>query len=106
MFAPVFTRNGADWRIGRRLAELYRAAGLVDVKVEAQADVYPHGHTRRTVRVDLIRSMRPHAVEIGLATEQELDELIDAALAHLDNPEVVVMPSLAFLVSGRKPNTG
>ena len=105
MFAPVFTRNGADWRIGRRLAELYRAAGLVDVKVEAQADVYPHGHTRRTIRVDLIRSMRPHAVEIGLATEQELDELIDAALAHLDDPEVVVMPSLAFLVSGRKPNT-
>jgi SAM-dependent methyltransferase len=105
MFAPVFTRNGADWRIGRRLAELYRAAGLQDVQVEALADVYPHGHTRRTIRVDLIRSMRPYVVELGLATETELDELFAEALAHLNNPEVVVMPSLSFLVSGRKPDT-
>jgi ubiquinone/menaquinone biosynthesis C-methylase UbiE len=86
MFAPVFTRNGADWRIGRRVAELYRSAGLVDVQVEARADAYPHGHTRRTIRVDLIRSMRPHVLELGLATERELDQLFSAALAHLDNP--------------------
>jgi ubiquinone/menaquinone biosynthesis C-methylase UbiE len=105
MFAPVFTRNGADWRIGRRVAELYRAAGLVDVQVEARADVYPHGHTRRTIRVDLIRTMRPHVLELGLATEAEIDELFAAALAHLDNPDTVVMPHMSFLVSGRKPDT-
>jgi len=105
MFAPVFTRNGADWRIGRRVAELYRSAGLIDVQVEARADVYPCGHSRRTVCVDLIRSMRPHVFELGLATEAELDELSAAALAHLDNPDTVVMPNLMFLVSGRKPDT-
>jgi ubiquinone/menaquinone biosynthesis C-methylase UbiE len=105
MFAPVFTRNGADWRIGRRVAELYRSAGLVDVQVEARADVYPCGHSRRTIRVDLIRSMRPHVLELGLATEAELDELSAAALAHLENPDTVVMPHIFFLVSGRKPKT-
>jgi SAM-dependent methyltransferase len=105
MFAPVFTRNGADWRIGRRLAELHRSAGLVDVQVEARADVYPHGHTRRTILVDLIRSMQPHVLELALATETELDELFAAALAHLDNPDTVVMPHISFLVSGRKPET-
>jgi ubiquinone/menaquinone biosynthesis C-methylase UbiE len=105
MFAPVFSRNDADWRIGRRVAELFRSAGIVDVEVEARADVYPHGHTRRTIRVDLIRSMRPHVLELGLATEAELDELFAAALAHLDNPDTVVMPHMTFLVSGRKPNT-
>lgn len=103
MFAPVFTRNGADWRIGRRVAELYRAAGLVEVQTDARADVYPHGHTRRTIRVDLIRSMRPHVLALGLATEQELDQLFAAALAHLEDPDTVVMPHMTFLVSGRKP---
>ncbi|MGB9308785.1 MAG: methyltransferase domain-containing protein [Mycobacterium sp.] len=106
MFAPVFTRNGADWRIGRRLAELFRAAGLVDVHVDVLAEVYPRGHTRRTIRVDLIRSMRPQVIELGLATEPELDELFADALAHLDNPDVVVMPNLNFLVSARKPEAG
>jgi hypothetical protein len=49
--------------------------------------------------------MRPHVLELGLATEAELDELFAAALAHLDNPDTVVMPHMTFLVSGRKPNT-
>jgi ubiquinone/menaquinone biosynthesis C-methylase UbiE len=102
MFPPVFTRNGADWRIGRRVAELYRSAGLVDVQVEAQADAYPCGHSRRTIVLDLIRSMRSHVVELGLATDVELDELFVAALAHLDKPDTVVMPNLFFLVSGCK----
>lgn len=105
MFAPVFTRNGADWRIGRRVAELYRSAGLVDVQVEARADAYPHGHTRRTIIVDLIRAMRPHVIELGLATDPELDQLFTAALAHLDDPDTVVVAGIYFLVSGRKPDS-
>jgi ubiquinone/menaquinone biosynthesis C-methylase UbiE len=39
IFPQVFTRNGADWRIGRRLAELYRSAGLADVQVEVRSDI-------------------------------------------------------------------
>ena len=55
--------------------------------------------------MDLIRSMRPYVVELGLASETELDELFTEALAHPDNPEVVMMPNVNFLVSGRKPDT-
>jgi SAM-dependent methyltransferase len=102
MFPVVFSRNGADWKMGRRVAELYRAAGLVDIQVDTRAEVYPKGHTRRTIRVDLLRSMRPFIVELGLANESELDELFADALAHLDDPDVIVMPSVNFLVSGRK----
>jgi SAM-dependent methyltransferase len=103
MIAPVFSRNGADWRIGRRLAELFRSAGLVDLEIECRAEVYPHAHTRRTILVDLVRSMRAQVVERSLVTATELDELFAAARAHLENPDVVVMPDLSFLVSGRKP---
>ena len=102
IFPQMFTRNGADWRIGRRVAELYRRAGLVDVQVEVRSDIYPKGHTRRTIRVDLIRSVRQYVVELGLAREHELDQLFAAALEHLDDPHTIVMPSLNFLVSGRK----
>ncbi len=103
MFPVVFSRNGADWRVGRRVAELYRAAGLVDIQMDVRAEVYPKGHTRRTIRVDLLRSMRPFIVELGLATDSELDGLFSEALAHLDDPDVIIMPSVNFAVSGRKP---
>jgi ubiquinone/menaquinone biosynthesis C-methylase UbiE len=103
MFSPVMTRNGADVRIGRRVAELFRSAGLVDVQVESRADTYPPGHTRRTIQLDLTRSLRSPLVELGLCTDAELDELLTAALAHLDNPETIVTPNHWFLVSSRKP---
>ena len=103
LFTVTFSRNGADPLIGRRLAELYRDAGLEDVTIEARAGVYPLGHSRRTIRPDLIRTLRSQILALGAADEQELDELDAAAREHLANPDVVVMPNLYFLATGRKP---
>ena len=99
----VFSRNGADPVIGRRVPELFRQAGLVNVEVEIRAAFYPAGHTRRMIRLDLVRSMRPQIVQMGLASEDELDALDTAARAHLGDPRTVVMSALTFLAWGRKP---
>jgi ubiquinone/menaquinone biosynthesis C-methylase UbiE len=103
LFGAAFRRNGADPFIGRRLTELYREAGLLDIGVEARAPIHPPGHTRRTIRLDLVRSMRPMILENGLAEEHELDELDRTAREHLANPNTLVMPSLYFLAWGRRP---
>ena len=103
LFGAVLRRNGADPFIGRRLTELYREAGLHAIGVEARAPIHPPGHTRRTIRLDLVRSMRPMILESGLAGEQELDELDRTAREHLANPNTLVMPSLYFLAWGRRP---
>ena len=103
IFQAAFSRNGADLLIGRRLAELYREQGLEDIGVEARAGVYRAGDSRRTVHLDLIRSMRPVILELGLADERELDQLDRAVRGHLDDPGTLVMPHLSFLVWGRKP---
>jgi ubiquinone/menaquinone biosynthesis C-methylase UbiE len=102
IFTIAFSRNGADPHFGRRLAELYRQAGLQDVTVEVRAGVYPAGHSRRTIRADLVRSMHPQIIEMGLADHQELDELDTAARKHFEDPDVLVMPGLHFLARGRK----
>jgi ubiquinone/menaquinone biosynthesis C-methylase UbiE len=103
IFHASFTRNGADLLIGRRLTELYREAGLEDIGVEARAGVYRARDSRRTVRADLVRSMRPMILEMGLADERELDELDRTVREHLDDPRTLVMPHLSFLAWGRKP---
>ena len=71
IFTMAFSRNGADPRFGRRMAELYRKAGLQDVTVEVRAGVYPAGHSRRTIRADLVRSMHPQIIEMGLADQRD-----------------------------------
>ena len=106
IFHASFTRNGADLLIGRRLTELYREAGLEDIGVEARAGVYRATDSRRTVRADLVRSMRPMIVEMGLADDRELDELDRTVRQHLDDPRTLVMPHLSFLAWGRKPEAG
>jgi len=98
--------DGADVLIGRRLPELLETGGLIDVRVEARADVFPPGHPRRTIRLDLIRSVRAKAVARGVASQGELDDLDQAARAHLEDPHTLALPHLFFLAWGRKPADG
>jgi SAM-dependent methyltransferase len=103
IFPPVAGRNGADALIGRRVPELFRLAGLADVGVDAIVQMYPHGHSRRMVRLDLVRSVRAQIVAMGLASEAELEELDAAARAHLDDPRTIAVYGLLFLVWARRP---
>lgn len=103
LFRAGFSRSGADLFIGRRLAELYRAAGLEEVGVVAHANVYPPGHSRRMVLPDLTRSLYPIIIERGLADERELAEVDRAVREHLADPCTLVMPHLLFAAWGRKP---
>jgi SAM-dependent methyltransferase len=105
IFLAAFRVDGADPFIGRRLPELFRTAGFTDVGIDARVDLYPWGHSRRTIRVDLIRSMRGKIVARGISSVEELDELDRAARDQLDDPHTLVLPGLYFLVWARKPLT-
>ncbi len=106
IFTVVFRRNGADPWIGRRVPELFRQAGLQHVQAEARLQMYPLGNSRRTIRLDLVRSMRPQVLEMALASGAELDELDTAARAHLEDPHTVAISGLLFLIWGCKPDSG
>jgi len=103
LFRASFPRAGADLRLGRRLPELFREAGLVDVGVAVHASCYPAGHSRRTVIPDLVRSLHPVILSLGLAGERELAEVDAAVRAHLADPRTLMMPHLLVTAWGRKP---
>jgi hypothetical protein len=67
---------------------------------------YPPGHSRRTVRLDLLAGMRTHILELELATEAELDELDATARAHIHDSRTIVVSGLSFLSWGRKSAAG
>ncbi len=103
IFRAAATRAGADLNIGRRLAEMYRQAGLVDIQVQVHAGHYPVGHSRRTVIPDLVRGLRPVIVERGVASGAELDRVDLAVRRHLARPDTLMMPHLLVAAWGRKP---
>jgi len=103
LFRASFGRSGADPCIGHRLTELYRQAGLEEIEAVVHAATYPAGHSRRTILPDLVRSLGPMIVELGLAGQSELAELDRAVREHLADPATLVLPHLLFVVRGRKP---
>jgi SAM-dependent methyltransferase len=103
IFRAAFPRYGADLFIGRRLTELYSTAGLADIGVEARAGVYRAADSRRTVLVDLVRSLRPAILTLAISDEHELAELDRTVREHLDDPRTLVIPHLSILAWGRKP---
>jgi SAM-dependent methyltransferase len=103
LFRASFPRAGADLRLGRMLTELFREAGLTDVGAAMHASCYPAGHSRRTVIPDLVRSLHPVILGLGLASERELADVDVAVRAHLADPRTLVMPHLLVTAWGRKP---
>ena len=103
IFRAGFTRSGADLNIGRRLTEVYRQAGLADIEVAVHAPAYPAGHSRRTVIPDLVRSLRPMILELGVCDERELAEVDRAVREHLADPRTLMVPHLLVVAWGRKP---
>jgi ubiquinone/menaquinone biosynthesis C-methylase UbiE len=103
IFRASFSRSGADLLIGRRLTELYRQAGLEEIEVVAHAPIYPADHSRRTILPDLVRSLRPMILELGLSDERELAEVDRAVREHLADPRTLMLPHLLIVTWGRKP---
>jgi hypothetical protein len=95
--------TGADPTIGRKVSELFRNGGLEDVEVDVRPQTFPPGHTRRTNKLDLVRSMRSQITEMGLASAVELDDLDLEARAHIDDPNTIAVSGFLFLTWGRKP---
>ena len=103
LFRASFGRSGADLHVGRRLPAMLWDAGLEDVEATVHAGSYPVGHSRRTLMPDLVRSLRPAILGLGLADDRELAALDRAVRGHLADPRVFVMPHLLVTALGRKP---
>ena len=103
LFTLSFSRSGADLRLGRRVPELLRQAGLEQVVVTVHAGCYPAGHSRRTLLPDLVRSLRSVLLDLGLASDRELAALDKSVRAHLADPRVLMMPHLLVSALARKP---
>ena len=102
LFGQSYARDGADQAIGRRLSELFRNAGQVEVGTEPRMTVYPPGHTRSTERAELFRTLRGKLVARGMADAAELDEIDKAVRTHIADPRTLVAHT-SFMAWGRKP---
>jgi hypothetical protein len=96
--------HGIDLFVGRRTHRLFRAAGVVDIRVDATAHVYPPGHDRRLLLRDFISNVRAKLIEESFIEAAELEGDMAALERHVSNPETLVASPLFIQMSGRVPS--
>ncbi|MGH3569108.1 MAG: methyltransferase domain-containing protein [Pseudonocardia sp.] len=99
----VWDDSGFDPYIGRRLPNLLRAAGLVDVEVTVTARVWRSADAYRMLMLAVADVVREQIVALGLMTGAELDAVVAEVSEHLQRPDTFVMNYLFFQAWGRKP---
>src|SRR5689334_21058171 len=95
----LMTERGADLRYGRSLADRLRAQGFVDITAEGTISMWRGG----SPGADFIRASYEQVAEpmlqFGYITERDLN----ADLARLNDPTVVVPSPILWSVRARRP---
>lgn len=92
-----------DVRIGRRLPELLRAAGLVDVEVDAHTRVYRPGDPEHRLLARCAEIQRERILALGLLGADELDRCVRRLDEHLADPDGYTLYATLFQAWGRVP---
>jgi SAM-dependent methyltransferase len=103
VFAAFFRTNGIDLHIGRKIPEIFRAVGLIEVHVTPVIHCEPLGAGRRNILCDLAENLHDGFVMQGLLTEVEFKDQLAELKRHLDDPDTLVIPHLFLQVWGKKP---
>jgi SAM-dependent methyltransferase len=92
-----------DVCIGRRLPALLRAAGLVDVRVEAHIRIHRPGQPYHRLLLRFVDIHRDRILDAGALTAAELDRDVRELGAHLDDPDTFTLYATFFQAWGRRP---
>jgi SAM-dependent methyltransferase len=89
--------------VGRRLPDLLRRSGLVDVEVDAHVRTWRTGDPCQSLLLRFAESYRDRILDDGLLTEAEFDACVRGLTAHLAHPNTFTLYATLFQAWGRKP---
>jgi hypothetical protein len=102
IFEDLYTRDGKDARIGRRVPRMLRAAGLNNVGCQVHAHLNGPGDFHQQQLLVFIKLFWQRIVALGLIGEEELGSLFRQLESHLADPGTLVVSPLLFQAWGYK----
>jgi SAM-dependent methyltransferase len=98
----AFSRGGGDFNAGRRTTALLRAAGVRDVRVRAALHVMSDRHPYMRLPCQFAESLRGRIVELGIASAQELDDLVASVERMVAEPGRSILTFAVIQTWGQK----
>jgi len=101
-FHSAFHANGGNAFIGRDLPGYLRDAGIKNIRVKIHVGTVNPGEYRRTHLLSLLDVMHEKVVTSGALTEEQLTGHRKALIAHLKNPNTLLIDKLLVQAWGQK----
>jgi SAM-dependent methyltransferase len=95
--------NGIDLFVGRRIPQMLREAGLIDIQEDCIVSVIPQGNMHRTILSHFIESLRDRLLAQKIISGAELNDLLKELKRHIDDSQPLVVGGLLFQAWGRRP---
>jgi SAM-dependent methyltransferase len=101
-FEAVYTGDGKDLRVGRRLPGMLRAAGLDNIGCKAHARLNGPGDFHQQQLLVFVKLFWRQIIDAGLVKEKELESLFQQLEAHLADRATLVVSPILFQAWGYK----
>ena len=101
-FHATIHANGENAYIGRELAGYLRGADIKNIRVRIHVDTVNPGEYRRTHLLSLLEVLHDKVIGTGVLTEKQLSNHREALIAHLKNPETLLIDKLLVQAWGQK----
>ena len=101
-FHAVVHANGGNAYIGRELAGYLRRADIKNIRVKIHAGIANTGEYRRTHLLSVLEVLRDKVIGSGVLTEKQLSNHREALIAHLNNPDTLLIDKLLVQAWGQK----
>lgn len=101
-FDATFRSNGLNAYIGRELPGYLRAAGIRNIRVKIHVGTVNPGEYRRTHLLSLLEVLHDKVIGCGVLTEKQLSNHTEALIAHLKNPDTLLIDMLLVQAWGQK----
>jgi ubiquinone/menaquinone biosynthesis C-methylase UbiE len=99
LYEAAVRRRGGDARIGPKLLQLFRDAGLSQVEVQVVQPVFHEGEGKRLAAVTL-EHIRESVIDLGLTTQGEVDRVLGELEAFRTRPDTLLSLPRIYQVCG------
>lgn len=99
----IWTQNGLDVHIGRRLPSMLTNAGLTDIHIQTRSYAWRAGDLKQNFLLAIIERIRTDIVTRGLLSFDEVTRFEQELKAHLSDPNTVVLSPTYIQAWARKP---
>lgn len=97
----LFERTGGDINAGLRIYQMFANANLSELQIRSAIKPMPVGHPYRSGLIRFALTLKKRLIDMHILTERAFNENVEACMALINNPSIIIFSYILTQVWGR-----